>query len=708
MSHRTAFRAAVPGALILLVLAGTPAGAAGTGWEWTGGPGGGAITSLVTTPRGTLLAGFENGGLYRSLDGGLTWTQPTTGLTWPCCNYSGSSLAASQTSVFLGTWGGGVYRSDDDGDSWFATGAIPGEGYPIVRGLAVCRFGDRVYASGNFGVVRSDDQGMTWSVAGSGLPGGWCRTLALRGTTPYVLTDSGVYRLPPGATEWVPWNDGLVELNRMMSLTATADALFLSTHAGGIFRLDCDDSTWVALNADLWDDHADDLMEVDRTLYCGTMGNGVFRFDAATMAWTQSVAGLWQQDVRVMGRQGLTAWAGTYGAGLFALDPVTQTWAERNGGITAPLLTSVVVDGPWVYAGTNGGGAWRSSDYGATWTESHDGLSQLNVFRMAVSGGVVFAGTWNGVYRSTDHGATWVQSGLSTHGVMALRALEGVLYAGTWDGALWRSTNGGATWTLLGAGLPGSPLYDVCRFGAALYVALADQGVYRLADGASAWTSVNGGLPELEAHCLAVSEGALLVGLGFSGVYRMNPATSSWSASGLEHQSVFCLTPTGVGGELLAGTWGNLGRSIDGGLTWTDDNSGLKPWLAIRDLAAGNGWLYAGLEGGGVWRMAGGVTGVSLAPESPPLLSLAIEPNPFNPGAAVHFSLDRPGPVDLTVLDISGRQVATLLSEPMTAGAHQISWSGMDAQGTPVASGIYFVRMRAGGSERVAKVMRVK
>jgi hypothetical protein len=109
-----------------------------------------------------------------------------------------------------------------------------------------------------------------------------------------------------------------------------------------------------------------------------------------------------------------------------------------------------------------------------------------------------------------------------------------------------------------------------------------------------------------------------------------------------------------------------------------------------------------------VWRLPGGASAVNATPEPPPRLALSVEPNPFNPGAAVHFSLDRPGPVELTVLDISGRQVATLLSEPMTAGAHQFHWSGMDAQGTPVASGIYFVRMRAGGSERVSKVMRVK
>ena len=44
----------------------------------------------------------------------------------PCCNYNGFALAASQVALYFGTWGGGVFRSDDDGDTWFSTGAIPG------------------------------------------------------------------------------------------------------------------------------------------------------------------------------------------------------------------------------------------------------------------------------------------------------------------------------------------------------------------------------------------------------------------------------------------------------------------------------------------------------------------------------------------------------------------------------------------------------
>lgn len=309
---------------------------------------------------------------------------------------------------------------------------------------------------------------------------------------------------------------------------------------------------------------------------------------------------------------------------------------------------------------------------------------------------------------SADHGGAWTAAGLQAHGITALRVFGGALYAGTFDGQAWRSPDNGASWTPLGGSFAPDAVNDVQRVGTLLYAAVNGRGVYRMPEGGSTWTPVNGGLPEPNPMCLAESGGELLVGLQSSGVCRLNGTGDGWLPSGLEHNTVFCLTPTGDGAELLAGTWGHLARSVDGGQTWTDDSTGLKPWLAIKSITAGNGWLYAGLEGGGVWRLPGGASAVNLEPPPPPRLALAVEPNPFTPHATVRFSLERPGPVELEVLDVSGRQVATLLADTLPAGDHQLSWTGRDAYGAPVASGLYFVRLRSSGGERVSRVMRVK
>ena len=140
---------------------------------------------------------------------------------------------------------------------------------------------------------RPHDGGGTWQQISDGLPGSWVRSLALRGTTVYAKLDEGIYRLSPGAATWSPWNDGLPVTNGMQSLRATADALYLATHEGGVCHLDCSDSTWVFINDGLWDDNVDGVVEIDQTLYAGTMGSGLFRLDSQSASWWHVGDGLW-------------------------------------------------------------------------------------------------------------------------------------------------------------------------------------------------------------------------------------------------------------------------------------------------------------------------------------------------------------------------------------------------------------------------------
>ena len=68
-------------------------------------------------------------------------------------------------------------------------------------------------------------------------------------------------------------------------------------------------------------------------------------------------------------------------------------------------------------------------------------------------------------------------------------------------------------------------------------------------------------------------------------------------------------------------------------------------------------------------------------------------PNPFNPATAIRFSLPVNTTVTLKVFDITGREVRTLVSQPMTAGTHEVRWDGRSGSGAPVASGVYLYRI---------------
>lgn len=68
-------------------------------------------------------------------------------------------------------------------------------------------------------------------------------------------------------------------------------------------------------------------------------------------------------------------------------------------------------------------------------------------------------------------------------------------------------------------------------------------------------------------------------------------------------------------------------------------------------------------------------------------------PNPFNPATTVRYALGHSGNVTLTIYNILGQRVRTLLNETQTIGLREIQWDGKNDLGLPVASGVYFYRI---------------
>jgi beta-fructofuranosidase len=75
------------------------------------------------------------------------------------------------------------------------------------------------------------------------------------------------------------------------------------------------------------------------------------------------------------------------------------------------------------------------------------------------------------------------------------------------------------------------------------------------------------------------------------------------------------------------------------------------------------------------------------------LAGLAIAPNPANPATRIAFALDRPGPVDVAVYDLRGRRVWASGPRWQAAGRATVLWTGVGADGLPVPSGAYLVRV---------------
>ena len=70
-------------------------------------------------------------------------------------------------------------------------------------------------------------------------------------------------------------------------------------------------------------------------------------------------------------------------------------------------------------------------------------------------------------------------------------------------------------------------------------------------------------------------------------------------------------------------------------------------------------------------------------------------PNPFNPNTIIRYAVKQTSMVDITVYDLLGRKVATVVREELMPGQYHSSWNGRDANGIHLSSGVYLLRMSA-------------
>ena len=83
-------------------------------------------------------------------------------------------------------------------------------------------------------------------------------------------------------------------------------------------------------------------------------------------------------------------------------------------------------------------------------------------------------------------------------------------------------------------------------------------------------------------------------------------------------------------------------------------------------------------------------------------------PNPFNPNTTISYEIDSDGWVNLTVYDVEGRSIRTLVRGHRPAGKHMSRWDGRNAAGLEVASGVYFCTLQAGVRRTTVKMVLVR
>jgi predicted nucleic acid-binding protein len=272
-------------------------------WEQTGGPiEGGDIRSFAVYGT-SIFVGTGGGGVFRSSNNGASWI--ATGLT----STTVYALAVSGSTIFAGT-SGGVFLSIDNGASW--TAASSGLTSTTVYALAIS--GSTIFAGTyNDGVFRSSDKGRSWTAASSGLTNKYVWSLVVSGSVLFAGTEKGVVRSTDNGTSWTADNT-ILRIEYVRSLAVRGNTLFAGTEKG-LFRSSDNGASWIAVSG-LTNISVEAFVVSDSTMFAGTSG-GVFRSSDNGSSWTAVNTGLTNRYARSLVISGNTLFAGTGGNGVF-------------------------------------------------------------------------------------------------------------------------------------------------------------------------------------------------------------------------------------------------------------------------------------------------------------------------------------------------------------------------------------------------------
>ncbi len=187
-------------------------------------------------------------------------------------------------------------------------------------------------------------------------------------------------------------------------------------------------------------------------------------------------------------------------------------------------------------------------------------------------------------------------------------------------------------------------------------------------------------------------------------------STPGWEA--------YCVSFDWTDGDLIDEVWRPGGFSVEDievhpgtGQLFLCDRTYTDPGVRVFKVADGSqlttGPLSVGLPPFDLVIVGDAVTGVGDTPTEPGL-TLQAASNPGGAEALVAFTLPSGGFVRLDIYDVSGRHVRELERGPLGEGEHVASWDGRDSRGRPAASGVYFVKVEAGGASATGKVVLLR
>lgn len=593
------------------------------------------ISNELLAALGSRTSLGVTGGLYRSTDGGVTWTLLVSGR---CDDVVFSPDGSKAYAIGSGTG----YRISTDGGAVFTTNTNIS---PLTRNhIAISKSSPNIlfcaiHSGSTISVYKSTDAGITYSPSASGT--NFSGSQAWYDFYMYInpfdpefayVGSIDIWRTTNGGASFQNITNGYsggnvhVDQQNMDFSPVNPDEMFC-TNDGGVWKSTDRGTTWSNMNGSL-------------TL------TQFYRIASDPSNASHIIGGT--QDNGSQRTLGTTNWTAAFGG---------------DGG----EVCFHSVNPQYILGETQNNGLQRSQNGGSSWSSATSGISGTASWVAPIlshpdSAGIFYTARQQ-VFKSTNWGASWTAISSGTSGTireMAICTSSPEIMFATSGSVVFKSTDRGYTFANSSAGIPNKTNTSINIHPDSSNIAILTQSgfggghIFKTTDGGASWFNISSNLPDSPANDALI--------------YYPGASTSVY------------LIATDVG-VFITNNYGN---------SWTELASGLPNTVAIHlDYNRASNKLRIGTHGRGVYEITN-LTGItSITNEIPESFILEQNyPNPFNPVTTLKYRIPELSYVSLKVYNVMGSEIETLSDNIHNKGTYEIRFDG-----NSLSSGVYYYKI---------------
>lgn len=306
------------------------------------------------------------------------------------------------------------------------------------------------------------------------------------------------------------------------------------------------------------------------------------------------------------------------------------------------------------------------------------------------------------IKKTTDGGNTWVNqaSGLASVFFVGYFWDANTGYVGGKYGYNYKTTDGGNSWILKLA-------TNIIWFDDIYFTDMntgfgIDTKIYKTTNGGDSWF-----VSYDSCYCLRLNFINSTTGFaaGPSGVYKTTNLGLNWYSIGdsqVNYTSAFFIN-SNKGYATNPSSNFPVTKTTNGGINWYGQTPAPYGFNTVFFLNENTGFI-GGINGTIMKTTNGGVPIIPISTNIPDKYYLFQNyPNPFNPSTIIRYSVLRNQNVKLTVFDLLGKEIATLVNEKQMPGEYEVKFDGSN-----LPSGIYFYKLTSGEYKEIKRMMLIK